>query len=634
MNALRQTIQHSDPIKIINMVRARAFAPRKALTVSEWADQNRMLSKKTSVEPGHWRTERNPPLQEPMDCLSSRSPVQKIVVMFPVQFGKSEILTNALGYTMEHVGGPIMVCLPGEVSMKKFINQKFNPLIDETPAVNQLLTSLKSRDASNTKDFKDYLGGQIYIEHAGSPARLKSTSARTLLVDELSAVADALDTGDDPLTMLEDRTSAYPSVHKHLYISSPGTKGQCRTEYLFQQSDQRHYHVPCPHCNELIILQWSGLHWDSHGDNVRYVCQECGCEIEEHHKTDMIKRGQWIPLNPGAKIRGYTINCLYYQIGLGPRWHTLVEMWREYSDDQAKLKTFINSRLAEAWEDPSMRAVKLNVIADRAEAYPLRTAPIGVCAITAGVDTQDNRLAVQIVGWGKGMAAWIIDYIELPGDPADDLVWQSLTQLLNTPIEHANGHQLPILATAIDAGGHRTEAVKDYVRQRQIKRPLAIFGAVQTNAPILSKPKFQEVNWRGQYDKRGVMIQHVGTVAIKHKLFSHLANDHGKPREDRQYHFSEELDRFYFAGLTSETFNPRTNRFENKRGARNEPLDTLVYAFAAAHHPEIRLNNYTKAKWDELQQKLGSVATARNTVTMATEAPRTTPIPRKSTYLQ
>lgn len=595
----------SNAAKVINSARAKAYAPRKTQAVSEWADVNRVLSRKGSAEPGPWRTHRNPPLQEPMDCLSSRSTVHDVVLQFPIQFGKTEVAINALGYIMDQCPGPVMVCLPGEVSQKKWINQKLNPLIEETPVVQEALITSNSRNSANTKDFKDFIGGQLYIEHAGSPARLKSTTVKYLIVDELTEFAANLNAGDDPVMMLEDRTSAFPATYKRLYISSPGVKGLCRTDELYMKSDQRKYHMPCPHCHEEIIFEWSGLHWDQGGTNVRYVCPECGCEIQEYQKTEMISKGRWVAMNPGAKMRGYTINALYYPIGLGPRWETLVDMWLGVQSDLARLKTFVNSRLAEAWSDPSMRAVNLNAIADRAEPYRLRVAPVGVCVVTAGVDTQDNRLAVHITGWGKGMAAWTLDYIELMGDPADAAVWVALTELLNKPIEHINGHLLPIQATAIDAGGHRTEAVKNFVRNKIIRRPMAIFGAIPNNAPVLSKPKAQEVSWGGKTDKRGVFIQHVGTVAIKGVLFGNIATDGDKDHEDRKVHFSEDLPHEYFTGITSEIFDPRHNRYVKKRGARNEPLDTWVYAYAAAHHQELRLHRYTAKAWDDLMDKYG-----------------------------
>lgn len=275
-------------------------------------------------------------------------------------------------------------------------------------------------------------------------------------------------------------------------------------------------------------------------------------------------------------------------------------MWLEAQNDPARLKTFVNDRLAQAWEDPVMRAVKMNIVADRAEPYPIRMAPNYVGAITAGVDTQDNRLAIHIVGWGKGMAAWSLDYIELMGDPADDTVWNALVALLNQPIEREDGSFLAVQSTAIDAGGHRTEAVKNFVRSRRIRRPMCIFGAKPNNAPVLSRAKAQDVNWKGQLDKRGVFIHHIGTVAVKHVFYGRLSTDGDKEQEKRMLHFSDQFEPAFFVGLTSETYDPRKNRFVNRRGARNEPLDTWVYAYAAAHHPELRINTYTKAKWESL----------------------------------
>jgi phage terminase large subunit GpA-like protein len=609
---------------------ARAIAPRKPLTVSQWADAERVLSAKGSAEPGRWRTHRNPPLREPMDCLSARSTVQDIVCMFPIQFGKTEIAVNGLGYTMDHNPGPVMVCLPGEVGRDKWVAQKLNPMLEETPAAHRALTSVASRDSSNTRTFKDFAGGQLYLEHAGSPSRLKSTSVRTLIVDELDEFAGNLVGGDDPVEMLNGRTSAFPATSKRLYISTPQMQGTSRIEYLWNLSDQRRYHVACPDCGHEQPLEWAGLHYAPDGSACWYVCRECGVCIEEHHKTALIAAGRWIPEHPERKIRGYTINCLYYPIGLGPRWLDLVSMWRGAQNDPARLKTFVNDRLAEPWEDPAMRAVKHNVIADRAEPYALRTAPMGVLAVTAGVDTQDNRLAVHITGWGRGMACWTLDYIELPGDPAEDKVWDDLTDLLNRGIEHACGALIRVEASAIDAGGHRTEDVKSYVRDRRIRRPLCIFGAVPNNAPVLSKGKLQDINRRGKQDKRGVTIHHVGTVGIKHWLYARLSVDADKPVETRLIHLSEQLPPEYFGGLVSETYNPTKNRFEKRKGgARNEPLDTWVYSFAAAHSPDLRLHRLSKADWDAREARLFAAASGQETG--AEHAPKATaPTPAQS----
>jgi phage terminase large subunit GpA-like protein len=546
-----------------------------------------------------------------MDCMSARSPVREVVLMFPIQFGKTEVEINTLGYLMDHNPGPVMVCLPGEVSRDKWVNQKLHPMIEESPAVRQALASVASRDAANTRTFKDFAGGQLYMEHAGSPSRLKSTTVKYLLVDELDEFAAALTTGDDPEELLDGRTSAYPSTAKRLYISTPTLRGVSRIHARYERSDRRRYYLPCPHCGHEQPLEWSGLHWQrapdgGHVTAAWYICRDCGAVIDEHHKPAMIAAGRWVPENPGARpgVRGYHINCLYYQIGLGPRWIELAQRWIDAQNDPAKLKTFVNDRLAEPWEDPSMRAVKHNLVADRAEPYRLRTAPAWVLAVTAGIDTQDDRWAVQIIGWGRGLRSATLDYIEIPGDPGDETNWPAMTDLLNRPIERQDGTLLRIEAFAMDAGGHRTEAVKAYVRSKPARRAMAIFGAVPNNAPVLSKPKPQDVDWRGRSDKRGVMIWHVGTVAIKHHLYQMLGSDADKATDERMCHFSDELPPEYFAGLVSETYNPAKNRFEKKRGARNEPLDTWVYAYAAAHHPELRLHRKTRADWDAIEARL------------------------------
>lgn len=600
---------------------ARNVAPRKPTTVSHWADENRMLSSKGSSMPGRWVTGRNPPLREPMDAMSTRSQVQNVVLKFPIQFGKTEVAINALGYAMTEDPSPIMVALPGEVSMNKWVAQKLNPMIEECEVVQQALTSVASRDSSNTRTFKDFAGGQLYLEHAGSPSRLKSTTVKILLVDEADEFAANLSSGDDPVDMLQGRTSAFPSTYKRLFISTPQIKGISRIDALFEDSDQRHYHVPCPHCEHMQPLLWAGLKWSPDASQAWYVCGECGTMIEEHHKTAMIAAGRWVAHNPDHKAnsinRGYTINCLYYAFGLGPRWHELAGMWLAAQNDPAKLKTFVNDRLAESWEDESTRKVRHNAIADRAEPYALRIAPAGVLAITAGVDTQDNRLAVQIVGWGVGLQFWVLDYIELMGDPAEEAVWTALTELLNRPIQHASGAALTIDAYAHDMGGHRTEDVKNYVRQRRVRRPMAIHGAVANAAPVLGKGKLMDVTWRGRSDKCGVTVYQVGTVNAKHWLYARLSTDADKEPEQRLTHFSSELEREYFTGLVSETYDPRKNRFEKRRGARNEPLDTWVYAFAAAHHPELRLHRYTKADWERLRSRLAGVSPAAGAAEVA-----------------
>lgn len=608
-------MRHASAQQAIGRAIGRSIAPRKPMLVSAWAAQYRVLSSKGSSIPGAWDNRRNPLQVEIMDCFSARSAVHEAVALLPVQFGKSEVETNILGYAMCENPQPIMVALPGEVSMNKWIDQKLNPLIESTPAVQRVLTSIASRESSNRRAFKDFHGGQLYIEHAGNPVRLKSTSVGLILADEFSSFASQLRSADDPAELLDGRNTAFPSTYKRLKVGTPEIRGQCRLTELWEKSDQRRWHWPCPECGHEQPFQWSGLQWNASVSECWYACRDCGVVIEEHQKTTLIARGRWVPQHPERKLRGYHANALYYPMGLGLRWLELAQRWVDAQGDLAKMKTFINDRLAEAWEDPAMRAVKHNLIADRAEPWPLRPVPNWVLAVTAGVDTQDNRLPVHVLGWGyyRGLVCWPIDYVELLGDPADDDVWVALVDLLSRPIERADGALLTVDASAQDMFGHRTEAVKAFVRSRRLRRHIAVFGASANNAPPLGKARLQEINWRGQYDKRGVHAYPVGTVEIKHMLYAWLSSDADKEPEERHVRFSDQLSRDYFGGLVSEIYNPRSNRFEKARNTpRNEPLDTWVYAYAAALHPELRLHRWTRADWtrraDALLASLGKHA--------------------------
>ena len=605
--------------KPVTTMRATSGRPSARMTFTAYVDQAPFrLRRKANVVPGREgrrvseTTRRrivgvDPVPSVPTRCIAVESPSHLFLAgrnMVPTH--NTMVASNALGYTMTEAPCPIMVCLPAEASMVKWVAQKLNPMLDSCPSIKRVMNSSKSRDAANTRTFKEFAGdGQLYIEHAGTPSRLKSASIKVLIVDELDEFASNLTSGDDPVEMLDGRTSSFPGVYKRLYISTPTIAGLSRIADKWEESDQRRYHVPCPHCGHYQPLEWKGLMWTKDLTECWYTCRECGAVIEEHEKTRMFAAGRWVPDNPSSPIRGYHANCLYYSFDLGLRWLELARRWIKAQRDPARLKTFINDRLAEPWGDRKTKQLRDEGLTDRVELYRLRTAPAGVLAITAGVDTQDDRLAVQIVGWGRGGVCWVLDYVELQGDPAEADVWAKLVDLLNRPITHAGGGLLSVEATAIDAGGHRTNHVYHFVRQKRIRRPLAIFGARANNAPVLSKPKLVDVDYKGQLDKRGVRKYEVGTVGIKDTLFQRLAGDGEREAAQRMVHLSEDLGDDYLNGLISETFNPKTNRYDKVRGGgRNEPLDTWVYAYAATHHHDVRLHRHGSADWDLREKRL------------------------------
>ncbi len=604
-----------------------ACRPRQRLSLSQWSDAHRVLSRKASSEPGRWKTSRTPYLRELMDCLSEHSDVKRIVFIKPAQIGGTEVALNWIGYVMSHSPAPMLIVTPTLEVRDRWITQRLHPLLRETECIAELFDAYASRTVSNSKDIKDFPGGILVLSGANSPSSLRSMPIRYVVCDEVDAFPWEVGGEGDPLGLVQARTSNFPR-RKLLLISTPTIKDASRIEEEYQRSDRRRYHVPCPHCGEHQVLVWANLHWSKSPSGLithaRYVCRECGAEIEEHHKTAMLDAGEWHPENPESPIRGYHLNGLYAPIGLGYSWLELAQEWQASHDDPPKLKRFVNTVLGECWEDRS-RDIKPSALMQRAEAYPLRTVPPGCLILTAGIDTQDDRLSVQVLGWGRGEACWVLDWFELPGDPARDEVWMALSEKLNTPLRNAYGKDLVIQAAAIDTGGHHTHQVYTYARSNPARRVVAIKGSATPSRPILAgRPSAVDINHRGRVIRGGVKLYLVGTDTAKSAIFARLSGDADVEPASRLIHFPDGLDPDYYSQLTAEAFDPEKNRWVKRRGRRNEALDTFVYAMAAAHHPELRVHAMRARDWDKLEALLEP----GNPVEAKPEPVRPVPVPQ------
>lgn len=583
----------------------RSVRPRPRITVSEWADEHRQLSEEGSAEPGDWRTSRTPYLREIMDQLSAHSRAQRVAFKKSSQVGGTEAAVNWIGYIMAVAKGPTAVVMPTEKSLQDWMAQKFEPMAADTPAVRDVLASRSNRSADNNAARKKFVGGILYAKTAGSTAELKSTSLK-------NAVADEVDEWDwstiqgDPLGLLWVRLTTFHD-RKLFVVSSPTLKDASRIDEEFEAGDQRRYRVPCPHCGHRQHLQWGNLRWTPLVGQQRsvthawYVCSECGGEIEEHHKGNMLEQGAWVAEAPDNPYPSYHINALYSPIGLGLSWAELATEWIEAQADPAKLMRFVNTRLGESWADTS-RDIKHAALQARAEHVPLRSIPVGCLILTAGVDVQHDRIEIQILGWGYSPLAtrcWVIDYHVLHGNPAELPVWDALATYLATPMENAFGKQMVPEACAIDTG-HHTHMVYAFVRDKRARRAMAIKGASTPGKPLLGKPSLQDVKRSGRTEKKGVALYPVGTDTGKFVLYARLNGDMERAAPERLIRFPEGLGEDYYAGLVAETYDARRNRWVIKKGRRNEPLDTWNYAHAATHHPELFMHRWRLLDWKRL----------------------------------
>jgi phage terminase large subunit GpA-like protein len=426
------------------------------------------------------------------------------------------------------------------------------------------------------------------------------------------------------------RRSEYFWDRKIVAGSTPTITDECEITRMYEETDQRHFFVPCPHCHHPQYLKFKNLKWPDEDPMAAYFeCEKNKCKIEHKDKRWMIeKAAEWSKSKPGEgygwvstaetkklKWIGFHIWAAYSYSPNSTWGHIASEFLEAKRGGRESIQTFVNTVIGEAFDDSFAERNNIRDLQMRAESYSIGTAPEKVLFCTAGVDVQDNRLAVQIVGWGHDEESWVLNYQEIYGNPSEAAVWKSLDAVLGAPIIHEKYQDLTVRAAALDSGGHFTHEVYQYTRERRDRSYIAIKGASARNKPAIGKPTAVDINFKGKSLKRGAFVYTIGVDTIKSTLFSRLKIIE---KGAKYVHFSHELTEDYYKMLQSERKVVKLRRGQRvtewvKTNQRNESLDTFVYAFAAK---ELVLSRYPKKLAFSLVEKELELKTAQPQVTV------------------
>jgi phage terminase large subunit GpA-like protein len=624
----------ADAYSLVWEAASGAIRPDPLLTVSEWADKHRFLSQRASAEPGAWRTDRTPYLREVMDCLSATSPVEKAVFMKGAQVGGTEAGNNWLGYVIDNCPGPMLMVQPTVEMAKRNSKTRIAPLIEESPSLREKVRDPRSRDSGNSLLAKEFPGGVVVMAGANSAAGLRSMPVRFLFLDEPDAYPGDVDGEGDPCTLAEARTRTF-SRRKVFYVSTPTLAGRSRIEREFLESDMRFFEVPCPLCGSYQQLVWEQMKWEEgRPETARYQCAHCDEQFEEHHKNKILPRGQWVPQNPEGKWRGYHISSLYSPLGWFS-WKECVEAFTQARKTDEAMRVFQNTILGLTYADTG-EAPDWELLYGRRENYPIGQVPDPVVFLTAGVDVQKDRIELEVVGWGRNLESWSIDYAVLHGDTASDEVWEQLSAVVRQDYGRMDGMRLPIRMAAVDTG-FRTQEVYRWVKSQSALRVMAVKGREQ-QATIISQPSTVEVTIRGKRIRGGIKVWPVGVSVAKSELYGWLRRRlPSNLEEGLPYgwcHFPQHTEE-YFKQLTAESLVSRIVRgyqkyqWEKTRD-RNEALDCRVYNRAAAM--AIGADRWDDKRWEyEAGQSFNGMATVS---AQTAQVSQQSPIKRrKSTFL-
>lgn len=594
----------ADAFVIYNEGFNAGLKPDPLMNISEWADKYRILSQKASAEPGKWRTSRTPYLKEIMDCLSPYSGIEKVVFMKGAQIGGTEVGNNFLGYIVHLSPGPVMLVMPTVDGAKRTSKTRIDPMFEAIPELKGVISDRRSKDASNTTLMKEFQGGVLVLTGANSAIGLRSMPVRYIFLDEIDAYKGDVEGEGDPVNLAIKRTSTF-NRRKIFMVSTPTIQGVSRIEYEYEQSDQRHYMVPCPYCNKRQSLKWKQIHFENNDPaTATYVCEYCGAIIEEHLKTWMLENGIWEKSNPKSNVAGFHLSSLYSPVG----WFSWADAVKQFLDAKNKdnlLKVWVNTVLGETWLEKG-EAPEWQILFDKREDYQQEIVPSGGLFLTAGADVQKDRIECEVVAWGRNKESWSVGYFIINGDTAREEVWNELSEFSKRYFEHSSGVMLPISRFAIDSG-FATQQVYNWVRKQPINFAMAIKGTDSGVTP-LGLPTRVDLNINGKRLRRGAKVWSVGTSILKSELYQFLRLTQN---EDESYpagycHFPK-YDSEYFKQLTAEQLVTKMVRGYQKREwqktrERNEALDCRVYARAASI--SFGIEQFTETKWRNLEKAL------------------------------
>ena len=560
-----------------------AFKPPKKLSLSQWADNFAYLSAESSAEGGRWRT--LPYQKGIMDAITDPN-VEQVTVMKSARVGYSKILNHIIGNHIHQDPCPIMVVQPTIDDATGYSKEEVSPMLRDTRCLHGLVSDPKSKDGSNTLLQKNFPGGTLSLVGANSARGFRRVSRRIVLFDEVDGYPLSAGTEGDQIKLGIRRTEYYWN-RKIVAGSTPTIKVFSRIERLFLQTNQQRYYVPCPECGHMQYLKWSNMKWrDNDPDTVAYGCESCGCLIPHSKKRWMIERGEWRATAPGnAKHVGFHIWAAY-SYSPNASWSNLVEEFLQSKNDPEQLKTWINTILGDVWEDQYASKVGADGLMERAslETYQQGIPPSPVLSLCLGCDVQDDRLSMSLWGIGRNEEMYLIDRKVIYGSPARADLWKQMDEVLLDEYTNADGQKMKIDSAAIDTGGHFTQEVYQYVRERSHLGLIGIKGMGQKGKPPLGKPSKVDINFSGKALKRGVQLFPVGVDVIKSTLHNRLRD--AEPGEG-YIHFYPTITHDYFEELTAERQVLRYKHgyqervWVKKSDARNEALDEMVYAYAA-----------------------------------------------------
>lgn len=558
-------------VKRYQLEALQMLQPPEQLTVSEWAEQYRILDAKSAAMPGAWSNSVTPYLVGVMDEFNNYE-TEKIVFVKPTQIGGTEALQNMIGYIVMQDPAPTMIVYPTDVLARSVSENRLQPMLRATPEI------AKKFDENSSLLELQFDGMYLSLVGSNSPSGLASKPIRFLMMDEVDKYPGASTKEADPIKLASERTKTFHN--KKIYVTSTPT---LKTGHIWQEKEkadiEKHYFVPCPHCGEYIEFKFQNIRFPedesmSYADRAEfatYVCQECGCTITDNDKHNMLKLGEWRIVRHNTKyVRNvaFWINTLYSPF---VRWADIAKEFLLTKDDPEEFQNFTNSWLAEPWEDTKLKT-NAELVMERQTEVPAYVVPSWAKLLTAGVDVQETSLYWTIRAWGDYFTSQNIAH-------GQALSFEEIDRLMNIEYRTEDGEVAVVNLCLIDSGD-QTDMVYDFCSFHS-DYALPVKGSSHAQ---LSHYKLSKINREGS-SANGMTLVLVDGDKYKDMIAGRMRKPNGRgswmvhdgcDSEYAQQVTNEHKVNVKSGGQTRQVWQLKYSH------ADNHYLDTEVYAMAAA----------------------------------------------------
>jgi len=547
------------------------LCPPEQITVSEWAERYRILDSKSSAMPGTWSNSITPYLVGVMDEFNNYE-TEEIIFCKPTQVGGTEALQNMIGYIVMQDPAPTMIVYPTDVLARSVSENRLQPMLKATPEIR------KKFDENSSLLELQFEGMYLSLAGSNSPSGLASKPIRFLMLDEVDKYPGASNKEADPIKLARERTKTFHN--KKIYMTSTPT---LKTGHIWKAKEgadiEKHFFVPCAHCGEYIEFNFSnirfpkeeGMSYADRAEFATYVCQKCGCAISDNDKHNMLRRGEWRIVRHNTKYArkvAFWINTLYSPF---VRWSDIAKEFLTSKDDPEDLQNFVNSWLAEPWEDTKLKT-NAELVMERQTDVPEFMIPHWAKMLTAGVDVQENSFYWSIRAWGDFLTSQNIAH-------GQALSFEEIDRVMNLEYYKADGEPMLVRLCLVDSGD-QTDMVYDFCVTHS-DWALPVKGSSHAQ---LSHYKLSKINREGS-SANGMTLVLVDGGKYKDMIAGRMQKPNGKG----SWMVYDGCDEEYAQQVTAEhKVNVKKNgvvrqEWQQKHShGDNHYLDTEVYALAAA----------------------------------------------------